>query len=178
MNPSDGKCLQFLTATPSYPEFAPTYKWYHVHKICTCCGLFGHLVPTCPLHHIFITEDIRIITHTDPNPATPCRDETFEGEIIIPDIPPPSILPLQHDTESDEISMDNTPTEELLPPARDQSNSTTAILKPTGNKKKRVKPKPSTTYKTPIKMKVPINPDFSTKLNIKHQNQNNIISTV
>eukprot|EP01126_Amoeba_proteus_P031366 TRINITY_DN307_c0_g1_i6.p1 TRINITY_DN307_c0_g1~~TRINITY_DN307_c0_g1_i6.p1 ORF type:complete len:107 (-),score=15.00 TRINITY_DN307_c0_g1_i6:684-1004(-) len=95
------------------------------------CGLSGHLVPACPLRHIFITEDIRIIAHTDPNPAISCHDETYDGEIIIPDTPPPFIPFLQHDTDSVEISLDNTPSEDLPPTEQNSDASTVVILKST-----------------------------------------------
>eukprot|EP01126_Amoeba_proteus_P005652 TRINITY_DN11920_c0_g1_i1.p2 TRINITY_DN11920_c0_g1~~TRINITY_DN11920_c0_g1_i1.p2 ORF type:complete len:104 (+),score=2.17 TRINITY_DN11920_c0_g1_i1:500-811(+) len=80
MNPSDGKHPRYLATTPTYPEFVPTYKCYHVYKLCTCCRLSGHLTSVCPLHNIFITEDIHAIVHTDPNPTIPCKNEIFNGE--------------------------------------------------------------------------------------------------
>eukprot|EP01126_Amoeba_proteus_P001221 TRINITY_DN10345_c0_g1_i11.p1 TRINITY_DN10345_c0_g1~~TRINITY_DN10345_c0_g1_i11.p1 ORF type:complete len:118 (-),score=5.18 TRINITY_DN10345_c0_g1_i11:20-373(-) len=68
-----------------------------------CCGLSRHLAPACPLHNIFITEDVRAISHTNLNPAIPCRDKTFNGDICIPDTPLPSIL-LHSDNENEESS--------------------------------------------------------------------------
>eukprot|EP01126_Amoeba_proteus_P054245 TRINITY_DN6663_c0_g2_i1.p1 TRINITY_DN6663_c0_g2~~TRINITY_DN6663_c0_g2_i1.p1 ORF type:complete len:116 (-),score=17.25 TRINITY_DN6663_c0_g2_i1:163-510(-) len=79
---------RYFTATPVYLEFAPTYKWCHVHKFCTYCRLSGHLVPTCLLYNIFMTKDIHNISLTDPNPDVLCKDEIFNGEIRIPKTPP------------------------------------------------------------------------------------------
>eukprot|EP01126_Amoeba_proteus_P055727 TRINITY_DN6939_c0_g1_i1.p2 TRINITY_DN6939_c0_g1~~TRINITY_DN6939_c0_g1_i1.p2 ORF type:complete len:120 (+),score=23.31 TRINITY_DN6939_c0_g1_i1:569-928(+) len=77
--------------------------WCHVHKLCTSCGLSGYLTPACPLHNIFIIEDIRAIAHTDLNPAALCRDEVFDEEICISDTPPSSI-PLFLDHEGEEMN--------------------------------------------------------------------------
>eukprot|EP01126_Amoeba_proteus_P057257 TRINITY_DN7278_c0_g1_i1.p1 TRINITY_DN7278_c0_g1~~TRINITY_DN7278_c0_g1_i1.p1 ORF type:complete len:103 (-),score=5.88 TRINITY_DN7278_c0_g1_i1:500-808(-) len=94
MKPSDGKRPRYLTTIPTYSEFALTYKWCHVHKLCSCYGLSSHLVPICPLHNIFITENIRAISHTDLNPEVPCRDEVFDGEICIFETSPLQCLSL------------------------------------------------------------------------------------
>eukprot|EP01126_Amoeba_proteus_P007086 TRINITY_DN1251_c0_g1_i3.p1 TRINITY_DN1251_c0_g1~~TRINITY_DN1251_c0_g1_i3.p1 ORF type:complete len:108 (-),score=17.65 TRINITY_DN1251_c0_g1_i3:194-517(-) len=55
-----------------------------------------HLIPACPLVRIFITNDIQTIVHTDPNPEVLFKDETFDGEIVIPNTPPSELKFLEN----------------------------------------------------------------------------------
>eukprot|EP01126_Amoeba_proteus_P010861 TRINITY_DN142_c0_g1_i11.p2 TRINITY_DN142_c0_g1~~TRINITY_DN142_c0_g1_i11.p2 ORF type:complete len:253 (-),score=26.97 TRINITY_DN142_c0_g1_i11:1290-2048(-) len=110
MNPPDGKHPKYLTTTSAYLKFTLTYKWSHVHKLYTCCGLSEHLTSAYPLHNIFITEDIWAIFHTDLNPAVPCRDKTFDGGICISETPSVliSLFPDNDDETSQDIPMEST----------------------------------------------------------------------
>eukprot|EP01126_Amoeba_proteus_P065840 TRINITY_DN942_c0_g1_i1.p1 TRINITY_DN942_c0_g1~~TRINITY_DN942_c0_g1_i1.p1 ORF type:complete len:121 (-),score=8.39 TRINITY_DN942_c0_g1_i1:14-376(-) len=68
-------------------KHASKCKWCHFIRSCTCCGLSGYLVPTCPLRNVYITSDIMVISHTDPNPHVSFIDSSYPGKIIVPDTP-------------------------------------------------------------------------------------------
>eukprot|EP01126_Amoeba_proteus_P001223 TRINITY_DN10345_c0_g1_i5.p1 TRINITY_DN10345_c0_g1~~TRINITY_DN10345_c0_g1_i5.p1 ORF type:complete len:159 (-),score=18.19 TRINITY_DN10345_c0_g1_i5:20-496(-) len=120
-----------------------------------CCGLSRHLAPACPLHNIFITEDVRAISHTNLNPAIPCRDKTFNGDICIPDTPLPSIL-LHSDNEneeSSEIQMESDVDTNLKPTSQEISEDTPKPQKTPYKTKEKNAKKTTKTNTKPIRMR-------------------------
>eukprot|EP01126_Amoeba_proteus_P005980 TRINITY_DN12068_c0_g2_i4.p1 TRINITY_DN12068_c0_g2~~TRINITY_DN12068_c0_g2_i4.p1 ORF type:complete len:275 (+),score=23.95 TRINITY_DN12068_c0_g2_i4:79-825(+) len=113
INPSDGKHPRFLPITLAYPEFAPTYKWCHFMRICSCCGLAGHLAPACPARSVFITTDIWAISHTDPSPPPSFLNKVYEGEVVFPNTQPSPHPNLEEkvipDTSDDQTVSTNEP---------------------------------------------------------------------